>query len=862
MKQSLSFKNGVTNNPSDLVSDDNCLRASIGAEFIDGAHKPIQMPDKFQDNFNDDIIIIHDFADYTNIIAWYPGQEGETSEESIAPQLRWYDFRGDLTTDHLIENNFISRIKSAEVIGNTVVLNTDNGLLYLLWKSKTLGYKILGGQLPAIQANVFMDNTQKYDPHDGDGGYEILVKDFVHEEDGQVKVILGQEENFKNALVGIITKTENKLKKDGHFMYPFWVRLAYRLYDGKNACITNPILMLPTVRYNRYIVTDGYSVNYQPYAGDLKVQVFNDLSDWEDIIDGVDVFVSDDVRGFNLDGDYALVNNPDANTIYADYVGPAGHYGLFGYPFITLCVNPEGESDVTIINNLIKNSVFYNILEMTMSDLAGVVDVKEKMGKNVLLYLSTQTTLEHDDYFGHCKLSADTMLVYNGRLHLANIGRGFFDGFKKFISLAPSTRTADVYVEIVTPSGVRMVKQEVDNDALAYWFYYPDPRAKHAYIIIGANKYKINLTQDPWLNGAYYFGSLPSSDGDALPAAEADSTAPAIVNNPELMQSQVITSEVNNPFVYTAEGSNDVGSGRVMGITTNTQALSEGQFGQHPLIAFTDEGIWALMPNNEGVYTNTVPLPREVCSNPDSITQTDDAVFFASAKGLMILSGRRVQCVSELLNGKDNDLSPFNINGESIYLTPLREILKYGKIAYDYKGQRLWMYEGNQIWTYNIKSRTFSQIITDDPFKTHSRLYPDCIIQTESGKLLSMLNTPNINDDDDGVYSATIITRPVKLNDTFAYKTITRIGHLWLGQGNVNMEVWGSDDFTNWQHLNSLHGMPWKYYTFRLDFTGMKATDTYHGMLLEYNVRHSNRLHTAFEDSQNQDNEQGTDTTP
>jgi hypothetical protein len=519
------------------------------------------------------------------------------------------------------------------------------------------------------------------------------------------------------------------------------------------------------------------------------------------------------------------------------------------YDIYAPIVIPEQRSDELIIKDLINSSVFYKITELSMGDLEGWVNVSRKIPEHTLENLETQLRLEHDDYFGHCKIYPGTMIAYNGRLQLANIERSFFDGFKHFITLEPNRqRVADVYVEIQGQSGTRIVHQTVQGDAWAYWFYYPDPRAKYAYVIIGGNKYKLTLTQHPWLNGAYYFGSLPSADADNLPAAESDSTAPTVSNTPEVLASQIITSEVNNPFVYNVDGVNDVGSGRIMGITTNTQALSEGQFGQHPLIAFTDEGIWALTTNSEGLYNSIVPLSREVCSNPDSIVQTDSAVFFATKKGLMILVGSKVQCVSELLNGREVSIAPFLEQGETFTMEAFRTVLQEGRIAYDYKGQRLWIYHDTDMWTYNIASRTFSQVKAEayGTWKSHNRLYPDCIIQTESGKLLSLMQTPNINDDE-GEYSATLITRPLKMGDALSYKTLFRIDHLWLGEGDFTMKLWRSDDLRQWERLSGLHGRQGKYYTFRLGFAGMKATDTYHGMVVDYQPRHTNRLHTEQE---------------
>lgn len=859
MKQPLSFKNGLTNNPSDMVCSDDCLAVEIGAEWNGNAHVAIQYPKEIEDNFPYDIAIIHDFANYTHIISVHD------------TKLWWCDFDVDgyQSTGEMHQiSAFDSSVISAEAIGNTVILNTEDGLLYLLWKSETLGYKVLGSQLPEMQVNVGLTVTtyQYGDLTDWNiGEYEADLSEFVsfngsdailENNNYYYPITVDDGEPFKDALVGIIEKCVKKVKSDNHFPYPFWMRLAYRLYDGSNAMVTNPLLVLPTTMINRDIVyhhpTAGPSrmitATYQPYAGDLKVKILNDLSDWDDIIDGIDVYVSDDVRGFNLEGDYTPLSYQDASSwIIADRVDAGLHYTPVTRPVDSFGrISPEQKSASAIIKELIDKSVFYKVLEIDKKDLSHWVEVSSKMAKNTLLNLTTQLRLEHDDYFGHCKIYPGTMLTYNGRLQLADIERGFFDGFKHFITLTPSTRTADVYVEIQTPSGTRIVKQQVQDDAFAYWFYYPDPRAKKAYVIIGGNKYKLTLTQHPWLNGAYYFGSLPSADADNLPAAESDSTAPTVSNTPEVLENQIITSEVNNPFVYNVDGVNDVGSGRIMGITTNTQALSEGQFGQHPLIAFTDEGIWALMTNSEGLYNSVIPVSREVCSNPKSIVQTDSAVFFATKKGLMILVGSKVQCVSELLDGKEADLEAF-LDVDDDYLTAtFRDVLQSGKIAYDYKNQRLWIYHGTDIWTYNIKSRTFSQVHTTDEWVTHSILYPDCIVQTYAGKLLSLLKTDNINDDLND-YSATLITRPLKFGDALSYKTIFRIDHMWLGEGDFAMKLWGSDDLKQWERLGALHGRPWKYYTFRLDFNGMMATDTYHGMVVDYQPRHTNRLHTEQE---------------
>ena len=868
MKKPLSFKNGMTNNPSDLVCSDDCLAVEIGAEWNGNAHKAIQYPKEVDSNFLNDIAIIHDFANYTHIISVHD------------TKLWWCDFdvNGYASTGEMRQiAAFDSSVISAETIGNTVILNTKDGLLYLLWKSndpesEDYGYKVLGGQLPEI--NVTFNNiTHRYDyfiptgtsSDEDDTDYHVGISDYVtmNYEDkpgdaGHYPTITSftDESAFKNVAIGLIEKCIAKVHRENLFVFPYWARAAYRLYDGSHVMITNPVLILPTVRYNRRLILYAIGMlEYEPFAGQLWARIDNDLSDWSDIIQGVDIFVSNEVRTFDEEGTYTTHSMADSATfVIADMANPQTNPMSASSPpqytphteQYTSIAAPEQKSDQTIINDLLASSVFYQVAQLEDGDYNQWLNISEKMPKNTVQNLTTQIQLEHDDFFGHTTMMPEQMLAYNGRLHLAGITRGFFDGFPHFISLRPSTRTVDYYVEIQAQDGTRIVHGQAADDALAYWFYYPDPRAKHVYFIINNNKYKLPLKQHPFLNGAYYFSTLPSSNADNLPTAEQDSTAPETSDDPELLANQVITSEVNNPFVYNVDGANDVGSGKIMGLVTNTQALSEGQFGQHPLIAFTDEGIWALTTNSEGLYNSVIPLSREVCCNPNTITQTDNAIFFATEKGLMILVGSKVQCVSELLDGKDADIEPFLESGEDYLTTPFRDVLQNGKIAYDYKNKRLWIYHESNIWTFNIASKTFAQVHSTDPWVGHSILYPDCIVQTYAGKLLSLLKTDNINDDLNE-YDARLITRPIKFGDALTYKTIFRMQHLWLGDGTFTTRLWGSDDLKNWSRLISLHGRPWRYYTFRLDFSGMKATDAYHGLVAELQPRHTNRLHTEPE---------------
>jgi hypothetical protein len=210
-------------------------------------------------------------------------------------------------------------------------------------------------------------------------------------------------------------------------------------------------------------------------------------------------------------------------------------------------------------------------------------------------------------------------------------------------------------VTIKADQGEYTVKHtaNVSDHIQGIFFYYPDSRAKHV-IIMKDDTCILNedLKEHGGLNGAFYFKGLPGIDVNEEPRTTTP-TIPRYDNNAtEQLGNYIVTSEVNNPFVYKADGYNKVGTGKIIGMSTTTQALSQGQFGQFPLLVFSESGIWAMDLDKTGLFISVHPMSREVCNNAKSITQTDGAVFFTSEKGLMVITGSEIRCVSEQLNGK------------------------------------------------------------------------------------------------------------------------------------------------------------------------------------------------------------------
>jgi hypothetical protein len=424
---------------------------------------------------------------------------------------------------------------------------------------------------------------------------------------------------------------------------------------------------------------------------------------------------------------------------------------------------------------------------------------------------------------------------------------------------SPSSYTA--IVTIGTDGGDIVVSNTFSTmQKQGIYFYYPDSRAKHVVIKKGGTQIlNTGLTEHPNLNGAYYFaGVSPSMDEPT----SASGNIPTVTQGTptEMLANYVITSEVNNPFVFRAAGYFKVGTGKILGMSSITQALSEGQFGQFPLLVFSESGIWALSVASTGYYDSIHPISREVSNDPACLIQTDGAVFFTSDKGLMVVVGSQVKCVSEQLSGKDISFKVNNVE-QTAQLGNFQDYLKNCFIAYDYRDSLLWIFNGSSryCYVYSIKSGTFgkydfgsSSIITNVVND-----YPDYLLQS-GDKLYSLTGRPNVNLDYASTnpnvynrYTGKIITRPMKLENALALKSIMQMKHIHEIPGlnktgvsypTLTLRMFGSNNLTDWVELASLRGTPWKYYRFYYSFTNLIATDRFAGTVLVTQERRIDKI--------------------
>lgn len=381
------------------------------------------------------------------------------------------------------------------------------------------------------------------------------------------------------------------------------------------------------------------------------------------------------------------------------------------------------------------------------------------------------------------------------------------------------------------------------------WLFYPNPNAYKMVIRQGTQYFVADLKTHEFLNGAYAFLGYETG------RPKSSATLPTVTGNGIVsIPNKIYTSEVNNPFYFPLSGINTVGTGNIIGICSAVKALSQGQFGQFPLYAFTDEGVWALEVSTEGTYSAKQPVTRDVCINADSITQLDSAVLFATDRGLMLIEGSQTTCLSDVLNG-DNILSIGSLpkmdtvaklagfTADDFTLIPFIDFIQDCRSVYDYTHQRIIVYNPSctYAYIYSLKSKKWGMMQSTISDNVNS--YPDALAVLADGTLV------NFSVDADGDYKGIAITRPFKLDAPDVLKTVSSIIQRgFFRKGHVQCVLYASRDLFNWfviwssqdHYLRGFSGTPYKYYRLAL-VCNLADDEELAGCSVEYTPRQGTR---------------------
>lgn len=181
-------------------------------------------------------------------------------------------------------------------------------------------------------------------------------------------------------------------------------------------------------------------------------------------------------------------------------------------------------------------------------------------------------------------------------------------------------------------------------------------------------------------------------------------------------------SSVDNPLFFPAASTYSFDAD-IVAVCSNTVAVSQGQFGQHPLYVFTTEGVWLMSVDVSGAgsYLAQMPCSREICNNAAGVSVTTRGVVFPTAKGLMLINGSEVVNISQALAGlqtpelRRTDGTIGHICGivgrEALCgCAPFIDYLAGAFTAFDYNGDLLYVCNAahDYVYVYNNSSGVWS----------------------------------------------------------------------------------------------------------------------------------------------------------
>lgn len=938
---------GYTAIPSDYESPDGDLAASINLIPEEGSLKPMILPPSIStipEGYS--ILGIHHPAqgiinyiirqDNGNSIHFIP--ESLLTESSIDSILQSQDYKiGD-------------DIKSADslvAIGNTLIFLTKEGMRYFLFDSIDQNYKDLGNHIPevyidlAFGGNTSMEKnfTAKFFTSDPEQQkYLANLAGFLNTNGNgneAIHPVAATQEGsaLHKSIADSIYANLNKFVADaadsGEFVHPFFVRYAYRLFDGSHTMQSAPILIIPNssapiIQCKSFAVSQSDSLatitnSILANKGSIFFRLnsgVQELLKWKDIVTAIDFFVSapvytydqggevnivhrisaeSDMIGFNFSSTIKVIsednsenNNledeenttrpPSSGSTYNDKslyeITSAGETSL---PDDILRIwNYTRKSKSDIESSIRDTAIFYKIASINIENLIESQYFKRIKPDHNLTTLLQQPRLE-DDYDSHSTLIPRYAINYNARISLANLSLKPFDGFD-LPALRPFTkdstspgRSISIYVRIKRANRtvwVRSGSAQVSSIESQFprFLYYPDPAATEMLLVSSSGYWLIHLQPHDFLNGAYWFRGLGSDAPDFI-----ESTSLPVDQFPELsaqfhqdpdndalipLLNKIYTSEVNNPFLFPALNIVSVGVSEIKAISTAAKALSQGQFGQFPLYAFTDEGVWAMEVSSTGTYSARQPITRDVCTNPKGIAQIDSAVLFPTDRGIMMISGSQTQCVTDTINTKQ----PFDLLqlpampklhaqlghdvDSCLPIAPFLQFISECGMLYDYVHQRVIIYNPNYTYAYvwSLKSMKWGMIYST--IKTVVNSYPEALAVGRNGALL------NFSSMEGTATKGLLITRPLKLDAPDILKTInTVIQRGNFRKGNVRSVLYGSRDLINWHlvwsssdhYLRGFSGTPWKYFRIAL-LCNLNPGESISGASINFTPRQTNRL--------------------
>lgn len=214
------------------------------------------------------------------------------------------------------------------------------------------------------------------------------------------------------------------------------------------------------------------------------------------------------------------------------------------------------------------------------------------------------------------------------------------------------------------------------------------------------------------------------------------------VNPCEIRGNVMKVSATDNPFRFPAKNTYSPSRADIVAVCSNNTALSQGQFGQHPLYVFCKDGIWAMSSDASGniAYSTAHSLSREVCVNAASLCVTGSGVIFVSAKGVMLLQGANLSCLSSSLSSEElpvdflqknsiiNKIALLSYNKYAVSRVSFKDYIKNAVVGYLASEKEVWFSNYMYAYTYVYSLETGYWSKVNNSYTCFVNCYPHLMV--------------------------------------------------------------------------------------------------------------------------------------
>lgn len=567
--------------------------------------------------------------------------------------------------------------------------------------------------------------------------------------------------------------------------------------------------------------------------------------------------------------DVAVSKAQSANYLQTSYATQLGaDYRVAEIPL-------DFKDDNDYAEEIMHNNTFYKVAELTLTDVAEstewrLLDIKP----DILQSLSAQTSLSNSLQETSLRIVSTGITAYNSRLIVYNplVTENVSAPTGALVQyMTDSVSDTEMFVEVAGQKGNRIfrfgepMKADIFSTYMRY-IYVPYDNARKLYVAWNGDVMESELYKHTLLKG-YITNRLPEPSIFEHPAFDdrlfssftwSTKTLDELRDSSEEAQydegNRIYLSAADNPFQFDSTNVVTLPS-RVLAVSPLAQALSQGQFGDFPLIAFCEDGIWALKIAADGVISVRQPISRDVILDNSKPLMLDKAIVYATKEGLKMLSGADSECISTPLHGYNVDESVIGLSallpdshkdlvcpdGE-----PFFKSIADGDFMALYDAPHSLIHllpknlnELNTHYVYSLKSQQWSMQRLEDAVTTVVPGYPLSYLQM--GKRIFTYDHLN---DADTLRKGYFLTRSTFLGNAWSRKALYDLrvmGQRLLPDSSWQVIVLISNDGMHWTRLKSLKAGSCRYYRF-LVYSNLCDADTISGITLQYEERYTGKL--------------------